>query len=70
MSLAYADRDTLADLREEARMDAAIERADAERKQWLSDNAHWLRDDFIEAHADLFAAYQQAQWDEYAGGDA
>lgn len=64
MSLAYAD--ALLD-RQEARNEAAIARESAERKQWLSDNAHWLRADFIDAHADLFAAYQQAQWDEYAG---
>jgi hypothetical protein len=56
--------------RNEARADAAIAAEAAERKAWLADNAHWLRDDFIEAHAALFAEYEAAQWAEYIGEGA
>jgi hypothetical protein len=56
--------------RAEARADTAIAREAAERKAWLASNAKWIREDFIEAHAALFAEYQAAQWAEYIGAES
>jgi hypothetical protein len=55
---------------QEANADAAIARESAERAAWLHANDYWLRKEFAEWHADLFAAYQQQQWAEYIGEEA
>jgi hypothetical protein len=64
--MTYDDHDRALD-RQEGDADAAIARETAERRDWLHANDYWLRKEFAELYADLFAAYQQQQWDEYNG---
>lgn len=55
---------------QEARADTAMAAETAERKGWLAESRGWLLESFAEANPQAWAAFQQAAWDEYAGGDA
>jgi hypothetical protein len=66
--MTYDDHDRALD-RQEGDADAAIARETAERRDWLKREAPWLLTAFAEANPDLWAEFQQQQWDEYNGGE-